>query len=217
MTKTNQTRDALNDTFVTGIKGILSIVTLKKTFLFSWSAWISIIVALLFTVSALIFGVNILSLVLDIKDSMISFLPDVLGFTIGGYALMIGLIHVGMLNKITERQDKNKYSLYQEMSATFAINVILQGIGFISAYIFHYINYFDSNRSEKIKLSESLINIVNTIALVYISYWLVLSVLMIIQIIINIFGFSQLHHYFVNVDKIETEEASQKIKSNQSE
>ena len=43
-----------------------------------------------------------------------------MGFTVAGYSFMIGLIHVGMINKITEPLSKeNKFSLYQKSSATF--------------------------------------------------------------------------------------------------
>ena len=89
------------------------------------------------------------------------------------------------------------------MSAILAINIMLQAIALIIAYTFHFINYFDSNKSIPNFLPSQYIAIVNYLGIVILSYWFSLSLLMVIQIILNIFGFSQLHHYFINKDKIE--------------
>jgi hypothetical protein len=136
---------------------------------------------------------------------MINVLPGILGFTVAGYSFMIGLIHVGMINKITEPISKeNKFSLYQKSSATFAANIIIQAISLVFAYLFHLLIFFDKKKQMKIDIKDIYVTLINLVALLSISYLFAISLLMIIQVIINIFNFSQLHHYFVNKEKIES-------------
>jgi hypothetical protein len=112
-----------------------------------------------------------------------------------------------MINKITEPLSKeNKFSLYQKSSATFAANIIIQAISLVFAYLFHLFIFFDVNKNLKIDNKDIYVTLINLVALLSISYLFVISLLMIIQVIINIFNFSQLHHYFVNKGKIEGSE-----------
>jgi hypothetical protein len=203
--ETKQTYDNLNETLILGFNSIFKIVGLKKIL---WSNWINcmpIILALIFIIFCLIFKIDFFESIKDITNLMINFLPGILGYTVAGYSLMIGLIQAGMLNRITEPcDDKNKFSLYQTMSSTFAVNIMIQAIALIIAFLFHFIMYLDKNKKEIFFYENELcFSILNGIGLFIIFYFFSISLFMIIQVIINIFNFSQLHHYFVNKEKIE--------------
>jgi hypothetical protein len=209
MATTKHTNESLQETFLLGLSGILSITGYKKTFFTKRLTIIPIWLAVLSLLTSIILELNVLKLIIEIKSLMIDFLPGILGFTIAGYSLMVGFIQSGMLDKITEPTSDSNFSLYQKMSSTFAINILLQAFALIIAFIVHFVNYIDINKGLKFPLSPLFVNIVNYVTLTILSYWFVLSVLMIIQIIVNIFGFSQLHHYFINKLKVDKDASSQ--------
>jgi hypothetical protein len=213
--ETKQTRENLELTFLTGFSGMLKISGSGsgKSIFRHWTIWWSIVVAVIIPAFACILKIETLNLILEIKTVMINALPNLLGFTIAGYSLMVGFIQSGMLEKITEPIKDSKFSLYQRMSSTFALNIITQALALILAVIIHFISYLDSNSKVGFRLCPSAIPTVNFIGLILISFWFAISLLMIIQIVLNIFSFSQLHHYFINKFKIEKVEECNK-KSN---
>lgn len=206
MAKTRQTKENIQATFLTGLSGIFKIVGYKKIFFSYWLTILPVIISVISVLLSLMLHLDPLNFLLELKNVMIDFLPGILGFTIAGFALMVGFIQSGMLDKITEPIRDSKFSLYQKMSATFATNVILQAMALIIAYIVHFISYFDSNKKIDYNIPGALAETANYLGILLLSYWFFISLFLVIQIIINIFGFSQLHHYFINKAKIEAEE-----------
>ena len=206
--ETKQTYENLNETLILGFNSIFKIVGIQKILFSKWINYVPIIISLCFTLICYLLKVNIFEIIVEITSLMISFLPGILGFTVAGYSLMIGLIQAGMLNNITEpKSEENKFSLYQIMSATFAANVIIQAISLLIAFAYYLLNFIDSRKEFQFHFSSNFINMINLIGLIMIFYFFSISLLMIIQVIINIFNFSQLHHYFVNKEKIRKKEA----------
>ena len=204
MTKTIQNYSTIKETTIFGFNSIFKIVGLKKVLFSNCINILPFFTAFLIVILCFILKIDFYITVIEIKDLMINFLPGILGFTVAGYSFMIGLIHVGMINKITEPISKeNKFSLYQKSSATFAANIIIQAISLVFAYLFHLFIFFDKKKQMKIDIKDFYVTLINFVALLSISYLFVISLLMVIQVIINIFNFSQLHHYFVNKEKIE--------------
>lgn len=204
MAKTNQNYDIIKETTIFGFNSIFKIVGKKKKIFSYWINIVSIIFACIIVISCILFKINPYIILIEIKNLMIDFLPGILGFTVAGYSFMIGLIHVGMINKITEPFNKeNNFSLYQKSSATFAANIIIQAVSLVIAYLFHFFIFFDKNENLNINLIDIYITLINLFALLLISYLFAISLLMVIQVIINIFNFSQLHHYFVNKEKLD--------------
>lgn len=194
---------SIESTFKTGIAGIFLISGgIYRTFLSNKVSVVSIIASILFTLLVFIFKVDFYILILEIKDILIIFLPSILGFTIAGYSLVVGFIHNDMLSEISEPAENSKFSLYQKMSSAFALNIIFQAIALIIAYLIHFVEFIEKHKTLKFSLPVDGIKSINFIGLIFISYWFIISVLLVIQIIINIFNFSQLHHYFVNKTKI---------------
>jgi hypothetical protein len=203
---TKQTKESLSETFLLGLTGIFKITGFKKIFFTSWVTITPIFIAVLGLLICFIGGLDTYLFVVEVKSQMIGFLPGILGFTIAGYSLMVGFIQAGMLDTITEPMKDSKFSLYQSMSATFASNVLLQALALILAYFVHFIIYYDEATKISLKIPAQLSSIFNAFALLLLLYWFWLSVFMVVQIVLNIFGFSQLHHYFINKNKVEAKE-----------
>jgi len=204
MTKTTHNYKTIKETTIFGFNSIFKIVGIKKVLFSNWINILPLVSAFFIVILCFILNIDFYISVIEVDKLMINFLPGILGFTVAGYSFMIGLIHAGMINKITEPiSEKFKFSLYQKASATFAANIIIQAVSLVFAYIIHLFIFFDINKNLKIDLNLTGVLLINLFALLSISYFFVISLLMIIQVIINIFNFSQLHHYFVNKEKIE--------------
>jgi hypothetical protein len=201
--ETKHTNESITDTFKTGLAGIYKVSGgILKPFFTNKVSILSIIVSIAFTVIATTLKTNLYSLIVEIKMTMLAFLPGILGFTIAGYALVVGFVNGNMLSEITEPSKDSKYSLYQKMSSTFALNVIFQCFALILAYMYHFIIYFGLEAKFDFALSQYILSLINFMGLLFLSFWFIISLFLIIQIIINIFNFSQLHHYFINKEKI---------------
>jgi hypothetical protein len=201
--ETNQTIDNIQETTIFGLKGIFRISNFFKTFFKKAVSYSSLIIASIMFLLALFFKIDAYTLLCELKTVIINFLPGILGFTIAGYALIVGFVQNNMLNKITEKKKDSEFSLYQEMSSVFALNVILQGISLVFAFFIHFIVYFDTHSKKTFHLPIWYINIVNWVGMFLLSWFFIISCFLIIQIVVNIFNFSQLHHYIVNKEKID--------------
>lgn len=200
---TKHTTDTLRETFITGISAVFKIAGYKKSFFSVWTTKLPIYISIITVIIFYFFDIDYYEGILELKTQMLSFLPGILGFTIAGYALVIGFIHGGMLTRITEPSKDTRFSLYQKMSATFAVNIIFQGFALIIAYLVHFVMFIDA---KQILLTPPLcvIIILNVLCFIILTYWFLISLFMIIQIVLNIFSFSQLHHYFVNKQKVDS-------------
>lgn len=201
---TKHTTDTLRETFITGLSAVFKIAGLKKTFFSVWFTKVPIYISVCGLILFYFFKIDYYKGIIELKDLMLNFLPGILGFTIAGYSLMVGFIQAGMLDKITEPSKDTNFSLYQKMSSTFAVNVILQAIALIIAYSVHFIIFIDCERGVLINVPSNLILVSNIIGFILLSYWFFISLFMVIQIVLNIFSFSQLHHYFVNKQKVDS-------------
>lgn len=205
---TKQTLVNLQSTFHTSLMGIFKIAFNETSLRKNWSLIVSILVTFFAIFIIHIFKVDHYEIIIEIIEVIINFLPGILGFTIGGYSLMIGFIQGGILDKITEPLDESKYSLYQKISATFALNIIIQGLSLMIAFLFYFIDYIYINKKLIFQLSDKIIEYVNFLGLFLIIFSFTISLIMIIQVVINIFDFSQLHHFITNHLKIQAAEAA---------
>jgi hypothetical protein len=217
--ETKQTRENLKRTFITGVGGIFTIAEFKKSILKHWAVYVPLISSPIIAILAYCLKVDTLLFILKITDTMIAFLPGILGFTIAGYSLMVGFIQGGILDKISEPWSDSNYSLYQKMSATFALNVILQVIALALAYVVYFVNFIDSSSDISYSLPSNFVKTINEVALLALLFWFLISLSMVVQIVANIFSFSQMHHYFINKYKIEEKEktTNPSIKDNKSD
>lgn len=204
--ETKQTKANIIETFVTGFKGVLKIAEYNKL-IKSFSTIASLILSIIVIAITITLNVDFYLLILEIKSLMINFLPSILGFTIAGYTLVVGFIQGGMLDRISEPMKDSKFSLYQKMSSSFALIIITQLIALLIAYSYHLFIFFDSNMKF---VNPTNPKCVNYIALPLITFSFLLSFFLSIQLVLNIFGFSQLHHYMINIEKVNNKEKNQK-------
>lgn len=201
--ETKHTIESIRETNVLGISGIYKILGAKRIFFSTWVEWLSLLLSLITILICWCIELNPFDFIYEIKDLMIDSLPTIIGFTLAGYSLVVGFVQAGMLNKITEpvKVGEDNFSLYQKMSAAFAMNIILQTVALFIAIVIYFLIVID-DKNQKFILLDLVVDSFNWIGLLIISYWFFLSLLLTIQIVINIFGFSQLHQYLINKNKL---------------
>jgi len=145
-----------------------------------------------------------------IIDKNISILPSLLGFCVGGYALIIGFGHKEMLQKMSDPdKKKNNMSFFQIMSSVFAISVIVQIITFLLSYIISFIIDLEFTSA-----NELLCNKINIFTISLVLFFSIYSIILLYYMVINIFNFGQIMHFCIRLELKEKEE-QQQVKNEQ--
>jgi len=203
------TEDTINDI---KIKHRGDFITLFRIFkkddrlLKSQQMWSAIILTVI--CSHIIFGncnpVSVLNILSKLVERILSVLPNILGFTLTGYVLIVGIGWSEFLDTITD-QDDSGYSLFQQISSIFAWGTIIQSSTLIISYIISLIR--------DIKISTQYANTINDIILLLIMFLSFYSLFLVIKLVINVFHYGQLVQYFYTekklIEKIKEQEKAQ--------
>lgn len=194
--------DNINYHHKLSLNGIKAIVFARKEKYSSTLIWSIVISIVLCSLLLVVNHFNTYALIQRITSLAITIFPSLLGFSLGGYALIIGFSNTDL---IKETSDEKEYSVYQILSAFFAFTLIFQlGAVFISFIFSLFIDngglLFDNQLC--IVLSHA-INIICSLLLLFISiYTLLLSKF----IIYNLFTLGQMNSQFYTIQKITDKE-----------
>lgn len=145
-----------------------------------------------------IFGKVDISILGVVVDLILTIIPSLLGFVLSGYALLIGFGNIEVIAKKSKKDNdssENKPTLYQKVSAVFAIGLIMQVLLLVFT--------FGLKILLKVELpclcgNISICNITNYIIFTLLIFGLFYVVVMIKDLVINIFNFSQVQHFYIN-------------------
>ncbi|MDD4994116.1 MAG: hypothetical protein PHR83_18000 [Paludibacter sp.] len=127
---------------------------------------------------------------LEIIDNMIlSIIPNLLGFVLSGYALLIGF---GNITIIAKQKDK-EITLYQKISTVFSISLLMQMLLLIFAFLVKYAIVANLTCE-----NEFLISSVNIFTIIILMFGLLYVTFMIKDLVLIIFNYSQYQHYLIN-------------------
>lgn len=122
-------------------------------------------------------------------SQILSIFPNLLGFNLGGYALIIGFGNAELVQSMTKKSEKKKTTVFQKLSGIFAFAILLQLSAFVVSFL---VNFF-----VQLKFSSSndlLINIVNipiTLIISFLGFW---GLFIVPNLVSNVFTFGQMHH-----------------------
>ena len=188
------------------LKGIFTKHTCKLVFQGN-AMWISIGLTILCIVSLTIFSnIGLIEFLEKITALNISAFPSILGFCIGGYALIIGFSHRDVLHKMSEPLGKKKsyMSYFQILSCVFAISIIFQIATLFISFVISYAINLD------LSVNAYLANIMNGLAILIICFLSSFSLLLIYYIVKNTFIFGQMMHFCIRQEVIEKKGHSKK-------
>lgn len=187
-----------------GLKGLLYIylekrkLKIKKPIIFS----------LLLTLYFALIKHDFYELAISLIDQILTIIPNLLGFLLGGYALLIGFGNHKLLKESTKPDRKGFISYYQTFSSIFAFGLLGLILTLTTAWIFSLI----SKANSPIFIPTDIITFLNALAFFVLSFLLAYSLTLLYDITINIFNLSQSHHAMLWVERMneEAEKAEKK-------
>ena len=129
--------------------------------------------------------IELIEITVDLVNSII---PSLLGFVLGGYAMLIGFSNVSIIAvKIND-----KITLYQKISTVFSMSLIMQIFLLLFSFAIKLII------KASISVLPILADVTNIICIIFLFYGLIYITLMIKDLVINIFNLSQYQNFKIN-------------------
>ena len=177
-----------------GVKAILKIYD-KKLLLkgAKYPFAITIIIAIVF----ILFGRIDKEILISVVDLVLSIIPSLLGFVLSGYALLIGFGNIEVIakRKKTDNTGIPKPTLYQKVSTVFAVGLVMQIILLVFAFGLKLLLKLEMPcLFDDYRICEA----VNYTTFILLIFGLLYVTVMIKDLVINIFNFSQIQHFFIN-------------------
>lgn len=124
-----------------------------------------------------------------ISNAILLIAPAVLGFTLSGYALMMGLSNSNFIQRLARyKEDGKNYSMFQSLNATFAVVLLMAFITTITGIgVELLLNASIEFPSQFVDYCE----IYNWACLYFIMFLLFYTINAIKDVVINIFSFGQ--------------------------
>jgi hypothetical protein len=210
---TKHTAESIREGFILDFRGIFTIADFLKRPLKPLTFKVAIIAWVIFSACTLIVRVPIYDLIVDMVNNLIIWIPCILGFTIGGYSFLIGFIQSNLMQKISEPGTKSIFSLFQVASAAFACNILLQSLCLIIAFVVHYAIFIDTKKGLQWRLPPLLIWWINLFVFLLVGISFAIALAVVVQLVINVFNFSQLHHYNTNKEKLDQKKTEETKKT----
>lgn len=194
-----ETNQELKNRHQYSIRGIFPKYILQK-FLYSRSILISIAITAVLSFLIICFRFkNTFDLLKEIIDITIDLIPNILGFCIGGYALIIGIGNIDALKKMSSPMKKREnLSFFQILSSVFAGSLIIQCITLLLSFVIKILL-----KIEIPALSNSIAIIINSLVILFFS---TLSIVLLYYTVINLFNYGQSMHFLIRLEKGEQDE-----------
>jgi hypothetical protein len=177
-------------------KGIFNKRAIRKM-MRSGGACGSLLISLILVVLACCKGSSDIyySLLNKVVDIALSLFPNLLGFCIGGYALIIGASNISILKKMSKPLGKSNMSYFQILSSVFAMSLIIQCFTLFLSYVIHIVSLM-----ELPAISNTIGVITNVFMLFLILLCSLLSIFLLYYTVVNIFNFGQTTHFSIRLD-----------------
>ena len=134
----------------------------------------------------------------DLSSTVLSAFPSLLGFSLAGYALIIGASDLKLIERMSEplKSNKERLSYFQTTSCVFASSVLIQCATLILAFCVHIV--------VKMKLpfnNETICCWLNFVVFVVLLFAVLFSMLLLCSTVVNLFTYGQSIHLCVRLDK----------------
>ena len=182
-----------------GLRGIFNRYTLVKI-IKSTGMVVSFIATLSFTVFLWFYykeTYEFYTFLGKITTTLLSLLPNLLGFCIGGYALIIGACSMEIIKKMSTPLDNNgnKLSFYQILSSIFASTLIIQCITLLLTFLIHLFMLLELKTTY-----ECIGSIINLLLIFVLTLFSFLSISLLFYTVINIFTLGQSVHFCIRLN-----------------
>lgn len=187
-----------------GLKGIWDILLKKGTFK-KFPFWLSIFLSAGICVSLICLSPeNSFRYLKDSTELILSFFPSLLGFSLGGYALVVGFSNLDLIKAGAKPE---KHSVYQILNAVFSLCIFLQVMTTLLSFVVSWIikvNLFDLTT-----LQTGIVgNVTNSIVLLFMVFSSIYSLLLTPYVVTNLFTLSQVNSSYLTIQKVKEDKNS---------
>lgn len=200
-----QTKDNIQSFHITSWKGILQIVKSRKN-KYAFPLILCGILTFSLTFILNIFDVDIYKIVISLSELSISIFSSLLGFSLGGYALIIGFSNNSLIEKTSNTKG---YSTYQVLSGFFAYTIIIQLITVTVSFIIKLISS-QSIKEITTHFSSKTINIINSGGFSVILFLSLYSLILCPFIVTNLFTLGQLNNFYYTIENLKEKDNEKK-------
>lgn len=181
-----------------GLKGIFNKYTREKFYKSNYF-WFSLILSLLLVIVLACVKrdeAHVYMLIGDLASVVLTAFPSLLGFSLAGYALIIGSINIGVLGRMSKPvKEMDRMSYFQFVSSVFALSVLVQCVTMLFAFVVHVI----------IKQKWVMVAGISSYWVNFLVYFLLLfliieSLVILGNTVVNIYSFAQSLHFCVRMD-----------------
>ncbi len=180
----------------TSFKGVFKAYTWKDIRV-SYPFILSISLSVLFLLTSFFSIKNLYEILSIWTNQILTIFPNLLGFNLGGYALIIGFGNTDLIQALTKKRKDKKTSIFQKLSGVFAFTLMLQSLAFALAFIINFSLQLGFSTSNEI-LSLTL-NICAIIILSFLGLW---GLLILPVLVANVFSFGQMHHLLLTKKRV---------------
>ncbi len=206
MNTTNHTPDTIRKGFILGLKGIFRQSKFLKDPFDSVCLNTGLAIAVIVTIFILCFKLDLYSYINEVQNLIIQLVPCLLGFTIAGYSFLMGFIQPKLMERISEPSPEDEtITLYQSISSSLALNILLHSIILIIAYLIHIVIFLHDKNPTFIIECRVVAKYAKIIGLFIANICLFGALAVVVQIIVSSFNLSQLNHYDFIKEKLEKE------------
>ncbi|WP_297101806.1 hypothetical protein [uncultured Draconibacterium sp.] len=194
----NATDKLLKETHNGNLKTLLKIYWSNKPIFKSQYFWTAICVSTLSIIFASLLQIPKFDILKFLAQQATSIIPSVLGFNLGAYIILISLNSTNILKEMTEPniEEGEKYSFYQKMSSVFAFSLLLQ----TTSLVFGIIVSTVINLCSSIVIGNIFAEIMNILSQFFLCFVLTYSLVLIGQVVLNVFNFGQVIHFFIRTE-----------------
>jgi len=203
---TEQTIEEIKNKHDGSFKTLCSIYFKKERFLKSKQMRYSLIITVVLSLGLFFFiePTNIIKILDSTINKILAILPNILGFTLTGYALLLSFGSSEFMDEITIQDDED-YSFYQHFSSIFAWSIIIQATTLFTAFIISIASDYNLNWQYG--------EILNGSVFIIILFFSIYSLLLVSRLVLNVFTFGQVIQFHYTVKKIasDIEENNKKL------
>ena len=167
-----------------------------ENFFFKLSCYLT----LAFIISSFLTTISTYELILKVINTSIAILPNLIGFNLGAYILVVGFGSTEILKAITKPlQGQNKFSFYQKLNGVLGVSIIIQIAALLASFLFSLWNEIQKSLIwiPQNKCLIALIIMINIFVLFLITLLVIYSFLLLINVVKHVFMFAQTIHFCI--------------------
>lgn len=187
----------IKDLHEVGRKGIWDVLIKKGTFK-KWPIFFAASLSLATCIWLLIEDADLIRILNSTSGLIQTVFPGLLGFSLGGYAIVVGFSNADLIKQATKTY---KHNIYQILSGIFALSILIQVVATIFGIIVYWCLDVDFCSVLKIHPPDIIANTFNTLLLFILFFSSLYSLILIPYVVTNLFTLSQLNSFYYTTQK----------------